>query len=76
MPIFLVVAVTVAVFPANVDMYLNDVDMGRDDDGRVVRVENADGVRQRNLVRLPFQFLFAWLLRRHFTPVVPEETAS
>ena len=53
------------VFPANVDMYLNDVDMQPDDDGKMTRVEGAEGVKQRNLIRLPFQFLFAFLVWRH-----------
>jgi uncharacterized membrane protein len=53
------------VFPANVDMYLNDVELGKGDDGKAIRVEGAEGVRTRNAVRLPFQFLFAWLVWRH-----------
>ncbi len=57
-----------AVFPANVDMYLNDVDLDRDDDGKVVRVEGAEGVRSRNLARLPFQLFFAWVVWRHARP--------
>jgi uncharacterized membrane protein len=54
-----------AVFPANVDMYLHDVDLERDADGRVDRVEDVPGVRARNLARLPVQLLFAWFVGRH-----------
>ena len=54
-----------AVFPANVDMSLNDVAVKRGDDGRMRRVEGADGVRAQNTVRLPFQLLFAWAVWRH-----------
>lgn len=57
-----------AVYPANVDMCLNDVDLGRDEDAKAVRIEGAEGVRSRNLARLPFQFLFAWLVWRHTRP--------
>ena len=53
------------VFPANVDMYVNDVDLERDREGRVTRVEDAPGVRGRNLARLPVQLLFAWAVGRH-----------
>jgi uncharacterized membrane protein len=69
---FGLLAILAGVFPANVDMYLNDVDLVPGEDGRMQRVEGADGVRTRNLVRLPFQFLFALLAwrhtRRHTTP--------
>lgn len=58
-------AILAGVFPANVDMYLHDVDVRPGEDGRMVRVEQADGVRTRNLVRLPFQLLFAALVWRH-----------
>ncbi|MDG2025969.1 MAG: hypothetical protein P8J50_02565 [Acidimicrobiales bacterium] len=62
---FGLLAILAGVFPANLDMYLNDVDMEPGDDGKMERVENAEGVRTRNLVRLPFQFLFAFLVWRH-----------
>jgi uncharacterized membrane protein len=62
---FGLLGILVGVFPANVDMYLNDVEVGKDDDGKAIRVEGAEGVRTRNAVRLPFQFLFAWLVWRH-----------
>ncbi len=65
MAAFGLLAILAGVFPANVDMYLNDVDLVPGDDGRMQRVEGADGVRTRNLVRLPFQFLFAVLAWRH-----------
>ena len=58
-------AILVAVFPANVDMYVNDVDLAPGPDGRMARVEQAEGVRTRNLVRLPFQAVFALLVWRH-----------
>lgn len=56
------------VFPANVDMFVHDVDASPGEDGRIVRREGVDGVRVRNGVRLPFQFLFAWLVWRHTRP--------
>ena len=62
---FGLLAILAGVFPANVDMYLNDVDVEPDDDGRMQRVEHAEGVRTRNLVRLPFQLVFAVLVWRH-----------
>jgi uncharacterized membrane protein len=65
MAAFALLGLLVGVFPANVDMYLNDVELGKDDDGKAIRVEGAEGVRIRNTTRLPFQFLFAWLVWRH-----------
>tara|TARA_B100001996_G_C18631611_1_gene581991 strand:- start:148 stop:615 length:468 start_codon:yes stop_codon:yes gene_type:complete len=62
----------VLVYPANIDMFINDVDVVTNEFGKSVRVENASGVFARNLIRLPFQFLFAWLLWRH-TKVNPEK---
>jgi uncharacterized membrane protein len=62
---FGLLGILIGVFPANVDMYLNNVDMKPGDDGKMTRVEGADGVRQRNLIRLPFQFLFAFFVWRH-----------
>ena len=55
----------VAVYPANIDMFINDVGFATDEFGKTVRVENAPDVRVRNFVRLPFQFLFVWLIWRH-----------
>ena len=55
----------IAVYPANIDMFINDVGFTTDEFGKTVRVENAPDVRVRNFVRLPFQFLFAWLIWRH-----------
>lgn len=67
-------AILAAVFPANVDMYVNDVDLAPGPDGRMARVEQAEGVRTRNLVRLPFQAVFALLVWRHVPrrPSTPE----
>ena len=55
----------VAVFPANIDMFVNDVDAQTNAFGTIERVVDAEGVRLRNFIRLPFQFLFAWLVFRH-----------
>jgi uncharacterized membrane protein len=65
MAAFGLLGILAGVFPANVDMWINDVDVGKDDDGRAVRIEGADGVRTRNTIRLPFQFLFAWFVWQH-----------
>jgi len=62
---FGLLGILAAVFPANVDMYLNDVDMEPDEDGRMRRIEGAEGTRTRNAVRLPFQAVFAALVWRH-----------
>jgi len=65
-----------AVFPANIDMAIHDVDVKPDDDGELQRVENA-GTGPRNWVRLPFQFLMmGWVwthLRkvRSLSPAIP-----
>ncbi|MEM8706847.1 MAG: hypothetical protein AAGE98_10355 [Actinomycetota bacterium] len=56
---------TAAVYPANLDMALNDVAVLPGDDGRMQRVEGVETSRTPNLVRLPFQVLFAWALKRH-----------
>ena len=56
---------TAAVYPANVDMALNDVAVKPGPDGRMQRVEGIDSTRVQNLARLPVQVLFAWALRRH-----------
>ena len=55
----------VAVYPANIDMFINDVDVQTNTSGVAVRIVDAEGVRLRNFIRLPFQFLFIWLVWRH-----------
>ena len=55
----------VLVYPANIDMFINDVDVQMNASGIAERVVNAEGVRLRNFIRLPFQFLFGWLVWRH-----------
>ncbi|HJP15635.1 MAG TPA: hypothetical protein QF762_01545 [Acidimicrobiales bacterium] len=55
----------VAVYPANIDMFINDVGFETDEFGKTIRMEDASDVRVRNFVRLPFQFLFGWLIWRH-----------
>jgi len=55
----------VAVYPANIDMFINDVGFETNEFGKTIRVEDAPDVRLRNFIRLPFQFLFAWLIWRH-----------
>ena len=55
----------VLVYPANIDMFINDVDTQKNAAGIVERVTDAEGVRVRNFIRLPFQFVFAWLIWRH-----------
>ena len=56
---------TAAVYPANLDMAMNDVAVLPGDDGKMERVEGVEKARTTNLVRLPFQVLFAWALKRH-----------
>lgn len=56
---------TAAVYPANLDMAMNDVAVLPGDDGKMERVEGVEKTRTQNLVRLPFQVLFAWALKRH-----------
>ncbi|MEG3587191.1 MAG: hypothetical protein VX353_07870 [Actinomycetota bacterium] len=63
----------VIVYPANIDMFINDVDTQKNAAGIVERVVDADGVRLRNFIRLPFQFVFAWLVWRH-TKTRPMQT--
>ena len=48
----------VAVYPANIDMFINDVDVQTNASGVAERIVDAEGVRLRNFIRLPFQFLF------------------
>jgi len=73
---FGLLGILAGVFPANVDMYLHDVDMVPGADGRMERVENAGGVRTRNLTRLPFQFVFAVLVWRHTRRVSPTQDVT
>ena len=46
----------VAVYPANIDMFINDVDVQTNASGVAERIVDAEGVRLRNFIRLPFQF--------------------
>ena len=55
----------IAVYPANIDMFINDVDVKLGSSGEYERIINVEGVRLRNFMRLPFQFVFAWLVWRH-----------
>jgi len=55
-------ALTVAVFPANIDMAVNKVEV-KPDDGRITRrVGTATG--PQNWIRLPMQLPLAWWLWR------------
>lgn len=56
---------TAAVYPANIDMAINDVVVKPDDDGHMERVEGVKAARPQNLIRLPLQFVMAWAIRRH-----------
>ena len=56
---------TAAVYPANIDMAINDVVVKPDDDGQMERVEGVKAARPQNLIRLPLQFVMAWAIRRH-----------
>jgi len=56
---------TAAVYPANIDMAINDVVAKPDDDGQMERVEGVKAARPQNLIRLPLQFVMAWAIRRH-----------
>ena len=72
---FGLLGILVGVFPANLDMYVNDIDMVPGDDGKMERVEGAENVRTRNLIRLPFQFVFAALVWRHTRRSAAEGTS-
>ena len=63
--VFFVLVLLILVYPANIDMFINDVGFATDEFGNTMRVENMSGVFVRNLIRLPFQFVFAWLIWRH-----------
>jgi uncharacterized membrane protein len=55
-------ALTIAVFPANIDMAVNKVEV-KPDGGRITRrVGTATG--PQNWIRLPMQFPLAWWLWR------------
>lgn len=52
---------TAAVFPANIDMAINKVDIRPDENGRMTRY--AGEVKDaRNWIRLPFQGVIVWVL--------------
>ncbi len=72
---FGLLGILVGVFPANLDMYVNDIDMVPGDDGKMERVEGAENVRTRNLIRLPFQFVFAVAVWRHTRRAAAEGTS-
>ncbi len=67
----------VAVFPANVDMAIHDVDVRPDEHGELQRVEDA-GTGPRNWIRLPFQFLIMRWVSSHMRrlPTVQPKTAA
>lgn len=54
---------TAAVFPANIDMAVNKVDIRPDEDGTFQRYP-GEVTDARNWIRLPFQAVFAWLIWR------------
>ena len=56
---------TAAVYPANIDMAINDVVVKPGEDGRMERVEGVRAARTLNLLRLPMQFVMVWAIRRH-----------
>ena len=58
-------ALTAAVYPANIDMAINDVVVKPGEDGRMERVEGVKAARTVNLIRLPMQFVMAWAVWRH-----------
>lgn len=53
-----------AVYPANIDAAVNDVDIRPDDDGRFQRYP-GEVPDARNWIRLPMQFVMAAWLWRH-----------
>ena len=69
-------ALLVLVYPANIDMFINNVDVVTNEFGETVRIEDASGVFARNLIRLPFQFVFAWLIWRHARKPSPLQDES
>ena len=58
-------ALTAVVYPANIDMALNDVMVKPGEHGRMVRSEGVEAARPLNLARLPLQFVMAWAVWRH-----------
>lgn len=52
---------TAGVFPANIDMALNNVDIRKDESGTFQRYP-GEITDARNWIRLPFQALIAWLV--------------
>ncbi len=63
-----------AVFPANIDMAIHDVDVRPDEHGDLRRVEAA-GTGPRNWIRLPFQFLIMrWVSSHMRRPPVQSNT--
>lgn len=60
-------ALTAAVFPANIDMAVNKVAV-RPTGGRSFEREEGVVDDARNWARLPFQFVIAWAVARHLRP--------
>lgn len=58
-------ALTAAVYPANIDMAINDVVVKPDENGTMQRIEGVKAARPVNLLRLPLQFVMAWAVWRH-----------
>ncbi|MEM9203244.1 MAG: hypothetical protein AAGC53_16420 [Actinomycetota bacterium] len=58
-------ALTAAVYPANIDMAINDVVVKPDENGTTQRIEGVKAARPVNLLRLPLQFVMAWAVWRH-----------
>lgn len=61
------IVLLVIVFPANIDMFVNNVKVSSGN-GENIRVEGAPDVWVRNLARLPLQFVLAYLLYRQARP--------
>lgn len=58
-------ALTAVVYPASIDMALNELVVKPGEDGRMVRTEGVAAARPLNLARLPLQFVMAWAVWRH-----------
>lgn len=56
-------ALTAAVFPANIDMAINGVEIRKDESGRFQRYP-GEVPDARNWIRLPFQLAFVALIRK------------
>jgi len=65
----------VAVFPANIDMAIHDVDVKPDEHGVLQRVENA-GTGPRNWIRLPIQFVMMGWVWTHVRRVATTPVTS